>query len=79
MDIADSFPHKFLPIAVVSSKRDTEIPSALSKRVFDALVESKCSADILYLDKSAHPFYANDDASDARRYAEFLSRYYQSL
>ncbi len=78
LSVARAFPHKDLPIALVTSEADSVVDPAMVKRIRNALRDEAGVkfVDFLKLRDSPHSDYATHNKDDRNGYVEFMSQMY---
>ena len=72
----DEFPLD-VPVAFITSKRDTRVPPVCTHRLIERLKErGHTKVHHLELEQSSHPTFPIHNANDATRYNDFLDRLY---
>lgn len=76
LDAATSFPHKELPVAVVTSQADDIVDPKMGKTIHGVLSQKTSAAHLLELRESPHSGYSTDNKGDREMYATFLQGLY---
>ncbi len=79
LDAARAFPHKEMPVLLVTSRADAIVDPLMTSALYDALPQVEPWKRVLILDTSPHSDYATDNVADRARYAETLTGMYNAF